>query len=251
MITHITESVDHDMSDTSHLEFTALWDVKYPVSIPLLAYESHCEFVADCVSLQREAYIIVDRNINHAIWSDGKRIIENVGYIQQNVIPHIMDNFLAELSKLCDNEKWLAHCSLLLKIQLRTCVITFFDIMHQWNVKGDYNSLKRVLHETVDKYLGFPDCCWGWSGSGILQTILQRNFVYMSPTTNDLTSKFAIPIMMLAFFMGTHKRLGEHSRVSGFVDDIMILISHFYYRDITAIRYCGGWIGKECQQFRF
>ena len=72
---------------------------------------------------------------------------------------------------------------------------------------------------------------------GIFQTVLICNFMYPNADTNWLVSTFSIPERYLAFCMGTHARLGAHSRVLGCLDDVIKIIALCFKKDWILIKH--------------
>lgn len=216
-------------------------DMQYPIDIPVIRLPSYADFVAYCMQMQQLMTNSIDRHLGHAVWSEGPCAANNMGYVRNHVIPPMVKECADALMQLTESPKWVSHCAIIFGCQLRASLVTYFDVMYQWNVQGTIVTLKRVLNDTTEKFFGYPDCCWGWPGPGIFQTLLQRNFVYLYPNTNWLVPTHMLPEFLLAFCMGKHNRLGANSLVNSCLDDIIHIIVKKFLENIHFLKYCSEW----------
>lgn len=74
------------------------------------------------------------------------------------------------------------------------------------------SDLLDLLYTQLDFLLGYPDCCWGWTGPGVLRELMHTSFYAMiSPPTILFVPRSAWPLHQLALLMARHPRLGARS----------------------------------------
>ena len=79
--------------------------------------------------------------------------------------------------------------------------------------------LLSLLHSHLDMMLGYPDCCWGWTGPGVLRDLVRTSFMSMTPGFLLPVSRW--PQHQLALLMATHARLGAGSGLCDFDSELL------------------------------
>jgi hypothetical protein len=205
--------------------------------VPDIQYERFEDYAFHCASIQMNTDRVICNVIDHNLWSDGLRGVECKHHVHALIIIEIARQCMQNYKKISTNEMWLSHCNMMMLLQLQLCVDTFFTALEIHHLKCTHASLKRVLIDTMNIVLGYPDCCWGWKGPGIMQRILCRNFVIVKSSIDFLVPRFQIPSSLQAFCMGLHDRLGEKSQVKVLVDDVLRIILSMFCRDLHAINF--------------
>ena len=204
---------------------------------PDIQYERFDDYALHCARIQMSMDRVIDCVINHSLWTDGCDGVECKHRVHSFIITEIARQCMQNYKKISTNEAWLSHCNMMTLLQLQLCVDTFFIGLEMYHLKCTHASLKRVLCHTMNVILGYPDCCWGWKGPGIMQRILCRNFVIVKSSIDFLVPRCGIPSSLQAFCMGMHERLGEKSRVKVLVDDVLRIILGVFCRDLQAIKF--------------
>ena len=109
-----------------------------------------------------------------------------------------------------------------------TLVITLKATSHAYlchvrSVVADELSL--ILSAQLDTLLGYPDCCWGWGGAGVLRDLLRTSFhTFATPTHMNIVPKSQWPHHVLALLMATHPRLGAGSGLCGLDSELFRVV---------------------------
>lgn len=94
-------------------------------------------------------------------------------------------------------------------------------------VRPSHAELVNVLHSHIDTLLGYPDCCWGWQGPGVLRDLVRSSFMAMiSPPHVSLISKSKWPLHEEAVAMARHERLGKDALLGSLDSDVLCYILH-------------------------
>lgn len=81
------------------------------------------------------------------------------------------------------------------------------------------NEVRGMLTTHVDTLLGYPDCCWGWCGPGVLRDLVRSSFLAMvAGPSFHLLPKTAWPRHCEAVLMARSARLGARAAI-GCLDD--------------------------------
>lgn len=87
---------------------------------------------------------------------------------------------------------------------------------------GDTFALQEIVLCVIDEKLGYPDCCWGFAGRGLLQRLFDVNFCCPGVL---VIPRHHVPIHQLAVLMVVHPRIGAGSALQCLDADVLRYIS--------------------------
>lgn len=86
---------------------------------------------------------------------------------------------------------------------------------------------RHMMRAMTDSMLGFPDCCWGFHGTGVLRELLTSSFhACVVPNEVILISKHTWPMHQIALLMSTHARLGCNAPLHHLDAEVIQYILH-------------------------
>ena len=120
---------------------------------------------------------------------------------------------MAETWALCAND------ALVFALKSSTCAFA-------WKAQRFMlTELLDLLCCQLDFLLGYPDCCWGWTGPGVLRELVSTSFHAMiSPPKVRFVAKTRWPLHMAALLMARHQRLGAQSGLRDMDEHILCLM---------------------------
>lgn len=84
------------------------------------------------------------------------------------------------------------------------------------------HEVRGMLTTHVDTLLGYPDCCWGWCGPGVLRDLVRSSFLAMVVGPQfHLLPKSAWPRHCEAVMMARSPRLGARAALGLLDDDLL------------------------------
>ena len=131
-----------------------------------------------------------------------------------------------------------AHCAndaLVFALKASTC-------SYAWHFKRFILSvLIEILNSQLDCLLGYPDCCWGWTGPGVLRDLVSSSFHAMiSPPRVLFVAKTKWPLHMVALLMARHPRLGAKSGIRDVDEHLVCRLLQLAVKPAPP-QLCAGW----------
>lgn len=174
---------------------------------PCAAYKTFSEYVETVMHVRSRYQAIVadelELRLAHRRWVNelamcGWRRLHSEGHH----VLHAAVNFAPEhLQWAVDTNNYIIFA---LRSALMACLCEAVNLC--------LKELRGIMHALTDSMLGFPDCCWGWHGSGVLRELISSSFyALMLRSTVNLVPKLEWHEYQLAMLMTTHTRLGISS----------------------------------------
>ena len=182
---------------------------------PVVGYESFDSYVHAAMASRDEYHRIMSEELRAEKWKHvhwganctlSRTYREGVNALLMAVTPSAI--------------AWAHNANDFIVFSLRITMTSY--LMHTDKTRSE---LEEFMHTNLDLLLGYPDCCWGWRGPGILRDLLQTSFhTLVSSQVVSLIPKSQWPQHTIAFLMTNHPRLGSNSPLHSCDRDLLHVI---------------------------
>lgn len=174
---------------------------------PCVSFNSFHEYVETTVRVRTRYQTIISEELEirlvHTRW------VNELAMCGWSRLLHDGPTVLHAATKFSpDHVEWTREVNSYIVFALRSALVAFLCESSTPTI----GEIRGVMRAIADSMLGFPDCCWGWHGSGVLRELLSTSFyAFVYPASLNLVPKCKWPLHEVAMMMCTHTRLGRKS----------------------------------------
>lgn len=184
---------------------------------PCIAFDSFSDYVETVIRVRTQYQAIVsyeleirfmkDRWVNELSMCGWRRLLRDG--------PAVLH---ATARSTPEQLQWACDANVYIVFALRAALVACMCEL----TRPSIDETRHMMRAMTDSMLGFPECCWGFHGSGVLRGLLTSSFhAFVIHNDVNLVSKHTWPAHKLALLMSTHARLGRDSHLTDLDGEVM------------------------------